>query len=184
MNNQPVIAKVCLVCMSLIACVLLYWGIQTKSVLDSKVAQQESQNRRLTIWLRDYEALLPVQQAWDEAYKPASEIKDRLSLYRVLELEQIGLVANPDLISEREIEAVNDQDGMYLGLTKICLSSGGQPRIPVMSPDGGVASLLRGARALIQTPGLSYESMEISRRDSSAELIIGKPCIYLREAQS
>jgi len=94
--------------------------------LKGVTTKQIAANEMLIEWKAAYQALLPVNDQWKNRFVSASDVKDLLSLFRVVNLDQHGLISDVDTIKQISGEAVLF-NGLSVGLQRVCLGNAGGP---------------------------------------------------------
>lgn len=87
-------------------------------------SRQVSANLKLIEWKEAYQALLPVNERWNKAFPDGHAAKDIVSLYRLIDLHQHGLLADVDKVAQSESSEVLI-NGYQVGLQRLCVSTEG-----------------------------------------------------------
>lgn len=159
-----------------LAGVLVSSGITGHAVLADKTKEQTAITEAVVRWKRSFRALAGTQEQWDKVYKPASSVRDQLSLFALLNLPQYGLRANTDAVVLRTSSAVTSNN-VDLALTKLCLATGGESFVVEAE---NYDALLRGLSMLSRRADVHLDNISILGEKDVPQAKLGDLCVYLR----
>ncbi|MCF6783443.1 hypothetical protein [Stutzerimonas stutzeri] len=140
--------------------------------------RQITSNDQLVGWKASYQALLPINERFNEAYPSADEAKDLVALYRLLNFERHKIIADVDMIKQTSATAV-DVNGMPVGLQRLCLSnSNSDMELAAKS----MRDLRMGLRSLSSRRDIDMGSIEITINDGTAVAKVRDMCLKVRTA--
>lgn len=111
---------------AVISAVFLSQSFPAWDKLKGVTSKQIAANELLIEWKAAYQALLPVNDEWKRRFVGASEVRDLLSLSRVINLDQHGLISDVDTIRQISGDPVLF-NGLSVGLQRVCLGNAGGP---------------------------------------------------------
>lgn len=164
-----------------LALVLLKQGYESYQMFEQKAAAQESVTESVDRWKTSYLALADTVKKWDASYEKEDSIQDQVSLIDELGLAQYGFKFDVDAITVVRIDPVTE-NGVQIGLTKVCLASGlNSEGVKVSAPN--YEALLSGLKRLAGRPDIYIGVIKIKGENNSTtpEAILGDFCLLLRK---
>lgn len=149
--------RVTLLIAAMVAGVFLSQVGKTWELLSRLHTQQVQANERFLDWRYAYEALLPVNAIWVKTY-PA-RINDLVELYQRFNLEQHGLTAELDQITQTNTTKV-DVRGVDVGLYSLCVGTQGRHTIRLSAPS--VTALRHGVESLVSRKDVELGSLKFA----------------------
>lgn len=107
---------------ALVALFLGMSGWNTFNAMQAKAGEQKKALEDFRQWRSTYEALIPVQKQWGEAFKPAAQARDLMSLHSLM---GAGVKTNMDLLVVDKLDRLKVNE-LELGLSRVCLSTSGE----------------------------------------------------------
>lgn len=150
------------------------------SNLDALKKRQVVANSQLLEWKTSYEALLPVNGRFSNAYPSGDDAKDLVALYRMLDVEKHSLAADIDMIRQTSAYAV-EVNGMQVGLQSLCLSNDTDA---MMVTANSIRDLRLGLRALSQRKDIDLGTVQVVLEDGTAIARIKGVCLKVRTERS
>lgn len=164
-----------------LAAVLMVQGIKAHRTLVAKAEAQGAVTESVERWKQSYMALADTVRKWESSYRREDSIQDLVSLYSVVGLADYGLIADTDAVIVHKIEPVT-QNGMALGITRICLASA------TAGDNGGLQvqganyqALFAGIKRLANRPDIYIGTINIKGDRAVPIASLGDFCVLLRK---
>lgn len=154
-------------------------GLKSHRILAAKTQAQADVTESVNRWKLNYEALGESVKRWERNYLRQENVQDMMSLFAVVNLGEYGVAANTDAIILNKIEPVV-QNGMPIGLTRICLSSNGSgdaSALEIQAPN--YQALFAGIKRLAQRPDISIGTISIKGDKALPVANLGDFCVLL-----
>lgn len=148
--------------------------------LEGVKQRQTAANDMLIEWKASYEALLPVNDRFIKTYPAGYEAKDLVALYRLLDVEKHGLMADVDLIRQLDASAV-EVNGVPIGLQRLCVGNSAESLTLTAS---SIGSLRTGVRALSGRKDLDIGTIEFAYIDGQPVAKLRGVCLKVRTETS
>ncbi|HHQ4679937.1 TPA: hypothetical protein ACSP3E_003246 [Aeromonas veronii] len=144
-----------------------YQEVIDRQMQTNTVAEQVAQQ---------YQALIPFKHRWEKTFPPESQIKDLVSVYRLMDLSKsFGGAFGTDILLDLG-RAPYVEKG-ELGLAQQCIGNDGQGVRIVL---GDLRSALAAVRQLESDPKLRFEGMQIKKEAGRLVLRTQKLCLLYR----
>lgn len=139
--------------------------------------RQTKETSAILHWQASVDSLRGTQEEWVSAYRPLADVRDLVSLFRLLELQSVGIHSEIDRFGVYRIEPV-EQNNIWFGLVKLCLSTGGRDGMTFTAPN--YAALFSGIEALSSRRDMLVGRVDISGGDTPSAQV-SNLCILLRD---
>jgi len=154
-------------------------GLKAHRILTAKATAQDEVTESVHRWKQNYMALGESVKRWDRDYRQQDSVQDLMSLFAVINLNEYGISANTDAMILNKIDQVT-QNGMQIGLTRICLSStgsGDSSALEVRAPT--YQALFDGLKRLSKRPDIYIGTISIKGDKAFAIANLGDFCVLL-----
>jgi hypothetical protein len=120
-------------------------------------------------------------RAWSVHYPAESALPDLYSLYQGLQLDRYGLQSNPDQLTVGKSNEEVTRNGTPLGLTRVCLRSGGTDGGGFLVAAADYSSLFHGLRQLAKRPDIEIASIAVQGDHPTPLAKLDGFCILVRK---
>lgn len=154
-------------------------GLKARSTMTAKAQAQADVTEGVHRWKQNYMALGESVKRWERDYRRQDSVPDLMSLFGIINLGAYGLVANTDAMILNKIEPVT-QNGMPIGLTKICLASTGSGDASALEVQASTyQDLFSGIKRLAQRPDIFIGTISIKGDKPRATATLGNFCVLI-----
>lgn len=156
-------------------------GIKAYKILVAKAMAQEDVTESVHRWKQNYMALGESVRRWERDYRRQDTVQDLMSLYAAVSLGGYGLSSDTDAMILYKVAPVA-QNGMPIGLTRVCLASNGSgdaSALEVQAPN--YQELFGGIKRLAQRPDISIGTITIKGDKKVPAANLGDFCVLLRK---
>lgn len=154
-------------------------GIKAHRVMMVKTQSQVEVTENILRWRQNYKALEESVKKWEKNYRRQESVPDLMSLFSIVNLGEYGLSANTDAMILNKVEPVV-QNGMPIGLTKICLASSGSGDASALEVQAtNYQALFTGIMQLAQRLDISIGTITIKSDKVIPMANLGDFCVLL-----
>lgn len=154
-------------------------GFKAYRVLVDKAQAQTEVTESVHRWRQNYMALGESVKRWEHDYRRQDSVPDLMSLFAVINMGDFGLIVNTDSMILNKIEPAT-QNGMPIGLTKVCLASSGSgdaSALEVQAPN--YQALFSGIKRLSQRDDIFIGTISIKGDKPVPVAELGEFCVLL-----
>lgn len=144
--------------------------------VQGRIHRQYDETRVLNLIRSGYKNPARIESRWRALFPDRAQADDLLSLYRLFNLEETGLLFEPDKIRMRAI----DPETPYIGITRICIANKGTEFV-LKAND--FYQLAVGLIRLSQRKELRLHPMRIQWLDNRPTATIEDLCILFRDPE-
>lgn len=153
-------------------------GLKAHRTLTEKALSQAEVTESVHRWKQNYLALGESVKRWEQDYRRQDSVGDLMSLYSLMNLGGYGLAINTDSMIVNKI-VPELQNSMPIGLTRICLASGGSGDGSVEVQAQSYQDLFSGIQRLAARPDIFIGNISIKGDKSVASANLGEFCVLL-----
>jgi hypothetical protein len=160
------------------ALVALFLGMSGWNAFNAMLAKAGEQTKALEDlrqWRSTYEALIPVQKQWGDAFKPAAAARDLFSLHSLM---GSGLKTNMDLLVVEKLDRLK-VNGVELGLSRICLNTSGESGLAFQSES--FSTLLAEMRKMASRSDIEMGQIKVLEHKGKPTALVSGFCLLLKD---
>lgn len=141
--------------------------------------RQARANIALQEWKAAYQALLPVNNVWNQTFTDVARTRDLVELYRAFRIEDHGFATNVDTVIQTTSEPIL-VNGEAVGLRRLCIANAGSTMELRAS---NMRTLRSGLRELAQRNDIEIGDMALKFDDETATPVLQVHDLCLRVRQ-
>lgn len=172
MSNKKIINFVCFLFM----CIFFVQTIKLWKSYQEVIDRQIQTNAIAEQVAQQYQALIPFKREWESIFPKESQVKDLVSVYRLMGLSKsFGSAFGTDILLDLGRSPYSEKG--ELGLAQQCIGNDGQGVKIIL---GDLKSALGAVKQIESDPKLKFEGMQIRKESGNLVLRTQKLCLLYR----
>jgi hypothetical protein len=158
--------------------VTLFLGLSAWSASSAMFAKAKEQDKTLEDfrhWRSTYEALIPIQKQWNQAFQSAGDARDLLSLHRLM---GSSLKTNMDRLVVEKIDRLKVSE-LELGLSRVCFSSIGESGLSFEGES--FSSLVSELKKMAARNDIEMGRVKVLEQKSKPTAMVQGFCLLLKD---